>query len=101
MLDNYDYDNCIGYGQFITLMMTDDVTIPEVKSWKYSSWGINGYTWADYIYSSSEDDDCYNNFYHVIYICNYIQNNLADAPDGTKFTREYVEGAARFHRAFA
>lgn len=101
MLDNYDYDNCIGYGQFITLMMTDDVTIPEDKSWKYSSWGINGYTWADYIYSSSEDDDCYNNFYHVIYICNYILNNLADAPDGTKFTREYVEGAARFHRAFA
>lgn len=64
-------------------------------------WTLNGYTWSDYLYNTSDDDDHYNNYYHVIYLCNYILNNLADAPDGTRYTRSYVEGAARFHRAFA
>lgn len=101
MLDNYSYDNNIGFGQCLTMIMSDDITIPDDKAYKFASWGINGYSWADYLYSSSDDEDSYNNFYHVIYLCNYILNNLADAPDGTKFTRSYVEGAARFHRAFA
>lgn len=101
MLDNYDYDNNIAYGQCLTMMMSDDFTIPDDKAYKFASWGINGYTWADYLVGASDDEDCYNNFYHVIYICNYILGNLADAPDGTEFTRAYVEGAARFHRAFA
>lgn len=101
MLDNYSYDNNIAFGQCLTMMMSDDFTIPDDKAYKFASWGINGYIWADYLVSSSDDEDSYNNFYHVIYICNYILNNLADAPDGTGFTRSYVEGAARFHRAFA
>lgn len=101
ILDNYGYDNNIAYGQCLTMMMSDDFTIPDDKAYKFVSWGINGYTWADYLVSASDDEDCYNNFYHVIYLCNYILNNIADAPEGTKFTRSYVEGAARFHRAFA
>lgn len=101
MLDNYSFDNKIAYGQTISMLMTDDFVIPEDKDWKYSYWGINAYIWDDYVYGVDDDDDCYNSFYHVIYICNYILNNLADAEDGTEFTREYVEGAARFHRAFA
>lgn len=101
ILDNYDYDNNIAYGQCLTMMMSDDFIIPDDKAYKFASWGINGYTWADYLVGAGDDEECYNNFYHVIYICNYILNNLADAPDGTEFTRAYVEGAARFHRAFA
>lgn len=101
ILDNYGYDNNIAYGQCLTMMMSDDFIIPDDKAYKFASWGINGYTWADYLVGASDDEDCYNNFYHVIYLCNYILNNLAGAPDGTEFTRSYVEGAARFHRAFA
>lgn len=101
ILDNYGYENFISYGQSLTLIMSDDFTIPDDKSYFYATWGINAYTWEDHIFSASEDDDCYMNFYHVIYLCNYILNNLDAAPDGTDFTRSYVEGAAKFHRAFA
>ena len=101
ILDNYGYENFISYGQCLTLVMSDDFTIPDEKSYFYATWGINAYTWEDHIYSASEDDDCYMNFYHVIYLCNYILNNLSAAPEGTEFSRSYVEGAAKFHRAFA
>ncbi len=101
ILDNYSYDNYIAYGQCLTLIMSDDFTIPDDKAYKYASWGINAYTWADHLFSVNDDEDCYTNFYHVIYLCNYILNNLANAPEGTEFTRSYVEGAARFHRAYA
>jgi len=101
ILDNYSYENNIAYGQCLTMMMSDDFIIPDDKVYKFASWGINGYTWADFLVGASEDEDCYNNFYHVIYLCNYILSNLTDASDGTEFTRSYVEGAARFHRAFA
>lgn len=101
ILDNYSYDNYIAYGQSLTMIMSDDFTIPDGKAYKFASWGINAYSWADHLFSVSDDEDCYTNFYHVIYLCNYILNNLDDASDGTEFTRSYVEGAARFHRAFA
>ena len=101
ILDNYSYDNYIAYGQSLTMIMSDDFTIPDGKAYKFASWGINAYSWADHLFSVSDDEDCYTNFYHVIYLCNYILNNLDDASDGAEFTRSYVEGAARFHRAFA
>lgn len=101
MLDDYRGKNRIAYGQNITWMMSDDFIIPRDKEHRFQLWGINGYTWADNLYSSYEEDENYNNFYHIIYLCNYILDNLADAPDGSAFTRSYVEGAARFHRAFA
>lgn len=101
IFDNYSYDNYIAAGQNLTRMMSDDFVIPDEKAYKYESWGINGYKWADYLYGAGENDSHYNKFYHVIYLCNYILNNLSGASDGTEYTRSYVEGAACFHRAFA
>lgn len=101
MLDNYNYENFIGFGQGLTMMMSDDLTIPDEKAYKYTDWGINAYLWADDLYGSDMDDDNYNGFYHVVYTCNYILNNLDGAEEGGEFSRSYVEGAARFHRAFA
>ena len=34
ILDNYSYDNYIAYGQCLTLIMSDDFTIPDDKAYK-------------------------------------------------------------------
>lgn len=100
MLEGYDY-NYIGYGQLLTMMMSDDAKITDEKLPDYKLWGVNAYTWADYVYSLSENDAAYNNFYRAIYICNYVLGNLTGAQAGGEFTKEWVEGSARFHRAYA
>ena len=41
ILDNYSYDNYIAYGQSLTMIMSDDFTIPDGKAYKFASWGIN------------------------------------------------------------
>ncbi len=102
MLDSYDsHADKIAYGNCLTDAMDDDVQIPEAKISRYRNWGIRSFCWEDYIFSESENDEAYNSFYHVIYICNYILDNLETAKGGGTFSREYVEGAARFHRANA
>ncbi len=101
MLDNYYYPNCIGFGQSLTMMMSDDFIIPDDKIFKYQYWGIQSYIWDDYIFGINDEDECYFNSYRAIYTCNYILDNILDAELGTKFSRDYVEGAALFHRAYA
>lgn len=101
MLDNYYYPNCIGFGQSLTIMMSDDFIIPEDKTFKYQYWGIQSYIWDDYIFGINDEDECYCNFYRAIYTCNYILDNIDKAEEGTTFSRAYVEGSARFHRAYA
>ena len=36
ILDNYSYDNYIAYGQSLTMIMSDDFTIPDGKAYKLS-----------------------------------------------------------------
>ena len=52
ILDNYSYDNYIAYGQSLTMIMSDDFTIPDDKAYKFASWGINAYSWADHLFLS-------------------------------------------------
>ena len=55
MLDNYYYPNCIGFGQSLTIMMSDDFIIPEDKTFKYQYWGIQSYIWDDYIFGINDE----------------------------------------------
>lgn len=100
MLDSYSSDQ-IAYGNPLTEMMNDDVKIPDAKISRYYNWGIRSFCWEDYVYTESENDATYNALYHVIYVCNYILDNIENAEEKGEFSREYVEGAARFHRANA
>lgn len=107
MLDDYEIEgtvgkNRIGWGQSNTITMTDDVQITASSLPLYTqTWGVNAYTWKDYLYEASEHDADYENLYHVIYIANYIIEHIGEATPGSKFSRSEVEGAAYFHRANA
>lgn len=107
MLDDYEKEgtvgkNRIGWGQSNTLTMTDDVQITATNQPLYTQvWGLNAYTWNEFLYEASEHDGDYENFYHVIYICNYIIEHIGEVKPGSEFSREEVEGAAYFHRANA
>ena len=102
ILDSYESgDNKIACGNTLTMAMTDDVKIPSSKVSVYYNWGIRSFCWQDYIFTQNENDEVYNSFYHVIYVCNYILNNIETAEEGGLFKRKYVEGAAHFHRAYA
>ena len=103
-----DYDGYLGQNKIIagptnTIMMSDDVWVSDsmTKFSRYDQSALRAYRWEDNIFTVSENDDNYNDFYHCIYICNYILENVDNAPEGGSFTREYVRGAASFHRAFA
>ena len=105
MMDAVDLfsNSSIDVGPTVMQMMDDDVKITndETKLSRYQSSGLKGYRWEDYLFTETESDHDYNDFYHVIYLCNYILNNLEGAKEGGQFTKAYVEGAARFHRAFS
>lgn len=101
LFDDYADDNHIAYGQTLTWMMSDDFTMPDEKFHFFDTESVNAYTWADHLFTISEDDPAYNRFYHVIFICNYVLANLDKAGKGTQYTREYVEGSAHFHRAYS
>ena len=101
--DTYSSANKINVGPTIVSMLDDDVQITDStkKLTRYDQYALRAYRWEDNFYTQSEDDDNYNDLYHCIYLCNYVLNNLEDAREGGTFTKEYVRGAARFHRAFA
>lgn len=107
MLDDYDIygggQNKIVMGPTVIAMMDDDVWVSdsEEKLARYQQAGLRAYRWENTIFTMSEDDFNYNDFYHCIYICNYILNNLDGAEEGGAFTKDYVRGAASFHRAYA
>ena len=101
--DIYGGPNKINAGPTIVSMLDDDVKVTDspVKLTRYYQSALRAFRWEDNFYTQSENDDNYNDFYHCIYLCNHIINNLEDAQEGGAFTKEYVRGAARFHRAFA
>lgn len=95
--------NEIAKGPGIMMLMDDDVKMID-SLWKIGtcrSYGLKSYYWEEHLFTASENDPDYNALYHTIYVCNYILNHLDGAKEGGQFTRNYVEGAARFHRAFS
>lgn len=94
--------NTIAHGVVNSMTMDDDVLIADGRQSEFYYQEPKAYCWEDQIYQTGKDDYDYSRFYRTIYVCNYILNNIADAPEGTgQFTRSYVKGAALFHRAFA
>ena len=105
MEDNDDYGgyNNTNAGPTIVTMLDDDIKITDspVKLSRYSQAALRAFRWENNFYARSENDDNYNELYHCIYNCNYILENVETAQEGGAFTRDYVRGAACFHRAFA
>lgn len=95
--------NEIAIGSGITALMDDDikVTADEIKAANYYIWALKSYRWEEHLFTISENDPDYNALYHTIYLCNYILNHLSGAKEDGQFSKDYVEGAARFHRAFS
>ena len=101
--DPYGGYNNTNAGPTIVTMLDDDIKITDspVKLSRYSQAALRAFRWEDNFYTQSENDDNYNELYHCIYNCNYILENVETAEEGGAFTRDYVRGAACFHRAFA
>ena len=103
MEDNDDYGgyNNTNAGPTIVTMLDDDIKITDspVKLSRYSQAALRAFRWENNFYTRSENDDNYNELYHCIYNCNYILENVETAQEGGAFTRDYVRGAACFHRA--
>jgi len=104
ILDGY-YDfrsNNIAYAQKNQIYMSDDYRIPDELAYDFSNSEKNSYTWAEHLYTSSEDDSDWNSFYHVIYLCNFILEKIDDAPIGENvYSRDFVKGSALLHKANA
>lgn len=105
IFESYGYTstNNVAAGAGIMSMMDDDVKVTEdrVKAANYYFWGLKSYRWEDHLFTVSESDPDYTALYHLIYLCNYVLNNLEGAKEGGRFSKDYVEGTARFHRAFS
>ncbi len=69
----------------------------------YTQADINAATFKDFLYGQNENDGDWNRIYHSIYLCNFIVNNIQDAPEGVDklHNRNYVSGGALFHRAYS
>ncbi|HPD96487.1 MAG TPA: RagB/SusD family nutrient uptake outer membrane protein [Tenuifilaceae bacterium] len=104
MLDDAtdSYGNYIAYGTSNVVLMDDDIKIGMSKESKLYSYELAAYHWADELYTTTQRDYDYSNFYKVIYICNYIIQNIEKAPLGDgKYNRDVVYCSALFHRANA
>lgn len=97
--DPYD-DNAITYSHANSILMSDDSRLPDIVASGVSSAGQNAYVWADHLYEPTSDDRDWNGFYHVIYLCNYILENIDNAPEGDGvYGRNFVKGNALVNRA--
>ncbi len=102
ILDGFDVfsGNAITYSHSNSTLMTDDCRLPENVAPDVSLAGRNTYVWADEIYTADQNDDDWNSFYHVIYLCNYILENIDNAPAGSGvYDRDFVKGSALLNRA--
>lgn len=103
MLDDFDpYNgNMIAWGPGNTILMTDDSKLTDATSLVVRLPGVSSYKWDEYMYESTENDKDWNAFYHVIYLCNYILENIDTASEGASFDRDIVKGSALVNRAYA
>ena len=105
---NYRYlmNNTENYRHALSLpdVASDDIrvsdpdlqaAIPETQ--KY----ILVYTWADEIYSESENDTEMNRLYQNIYNLNVVIDEVMDSKGGTDAEKQQIRAEALVHRAFA
>ena len=59
------------------------------------------YTWADEIYSQSENDQEMNAVYQVIYNCNVVIDEVMGSKNGTNAEKMAIRAEALVHRADA
>ena len=59
------------------------------------------YTWADEIYSQSEQDEELNDVYQVIYNCNVVIDEVMESNGGTDAEKQQIRAEALVHRAAA
>ena len=85
------------------LAFSNDIRPMDQLALGYSQADVNAAKFADYIYGTNENDNDWNRLYHSISLCNFVADNIDDAPDGVDglHVRNTVKGNALFHRAWS
>lgn len=100
ILSNSDAINA-GIGN--TLGYSNDIRGMDQLALGYSQADINIAKFSDYIYGTNENDIDWNRLYHSISLCNFVADNIDEAPEGVDglHERSTVKGNALFHRAWS
>ncbi|MCI1683685.1 MAG: RagB/SusD family nutrient uptake outer membrane protein [Bacteroides sp.] len=97
-----NYDNFISQAFYYTELASDEVDISdEGFQTRMSTKDAAVYTWADYIYSDTEEDNDWTKLYKEIYICNQVIEGVMDSEKGTEKEKANIYAQAQVHRAFA
>jgi hypothetical protein len=96
-------DGEINVGIGNTLLFSNDVIGVESLLLGYTQADLNAIKFADYLYGANENDIDWNRQYHAISLCNFVADNIDEAPNGIDglYKRKEVKGSALFHRAYA
>lgn len=91
----------VGIGN--TLAYSNDIRPMDQLALGYSQPDINAAKFADYLYGTNENDLDWNRLYHSISLCNFVADNIDEAPEGVDglHVRSVVKGNALFHRAYS
>jgi len=91
----------VGIGN--TLAFSNDIRPMDQLALGYQQADINAVKFADYLYGASENDNDWNRQYHAISLCNFVADNIDEAPEGIDglHDRHTVKGSALFHRAYS
>jgi starch-binding outer membrane protein, SusD/RagB family len=91
----------VGIGN--TLAFSNDLLPVDALAAGYSQADINAIRFTDYIYGANENDNDWNRLYHSISLCNFVADNIDNAPGGVDHLhdRNTVKGNALFHRAYS
>lgn len=105
---NYRYlmNNTENFRQTLSYndVASDDVYVPDPvqqEAMSETNKFIPVYTWADEIYSQSENDTEMNKVYQVIYNCNVVIDEVMDSKNGTNEEKLEIRAEALVHRAEA
>jgi starch-binding outer membrane protein, SusD/RagB family len=82
---------------------SNDIRPMDQLALGYSQADVNIAKFADYIYGTNENDNDWNRIYHSISLCNFVADNIDEAPEGSDglHERDVVKGNALFHRAWS
>lgn len=96
-----DYEINVGIGNMTAY--SNDVKGLEALVLGYTQYDINALRFEDYPYGRTENDNDWNRLYHSISLCNFVAENIDDAPEGVDqlHERNTVKGNALFHRAYS
>jgi hypothetical protein len=85
------------------LGFSNDIRPMDQLALGYNQADVNMVKFADYIYGTNENDLDWNRLYHSISLCNFVAENIDEAPEGVDglHERKVVKGNALFHRAYS